>query len=101
MNHLQSAFFNLANQNEFLKGIQLSINNLAVKDGIYAGDNLFTYGRNLSFLEDQKLMDSHKKHAETQVEQAILWRVAVVVWGAFNGMRLAGGASLSALAIRA
>ncbi len=94
MNHLQSTFFGAANQNEFLKGIQHAINNLASRDGIYTGDNLFTFGRNLSFLEDQKLMDSHKKHAETQVEQAMLWRVAVVVWGAFNGMRLAAGGGL-------
>ena len=91
MNHLQSMFFNLVDHGEFINGIQHCVNNLAFKDGIYTGDNLFTYGRNLSFLEDQKLMDSHGKHAETQVEQAILWRIAVVAWAAFNGMRLGRG----------
>lgn len=91
MNYLTSVFFNTANGSEFLKGILHSINNLAAKDGIYAGDNLFTYGRNLSFLEDERLMESHKKHAQTGVEKAILWRMAVVVWGAFHGMRLGGG----------
>ena len=95
MNHLSSIFFGLSNHPEFLKGVQHAVNQMKVKDGIYTGDNLVTYNRNLSFLGDDKLMASHRVRAETDVEKAILWRVAVVAWGAFNGMRLAGGGTLS------
>lgn len=90
MNHLTTMFFGTANHLEFIKGIQHAINQLSSQNGIYTGDNLFTHGRNLSFLEDDKLMQSHRRHAGTDGEKAILWRIAVVVWGAFNGMRLGG-----------
>jgi len=73
-----------------MKGIVHSAHQLSEKDGIYAGDNLFTYNRNLSFLDDEKLMTAFRKHATTAVEQAILWRISVVAWGARNGLRLEG-----------
>lgn len=91
MNHLPIAFFGLKNHKEFLAGIQQAVNSIDYQDGIYAGDNLFTYNRNLSFLEDPKLMESHAKHSQTQVENSVLWRIYVVVWGALNGMRLGEG----------
>lgn len=90
MNHLTTVFFGLLENSSFIKGIQQSVDAIRYKDGIYTGDNLFTYGRNLSFLQDEKLMASFNQHAFTNVEKAILWRIAVVVWGALNGMRLRG-----------
>src|SRR5574340_14084 len=88
-NHLTSIFFGLSNQTEFIKGIQQAVNQVP-SGGIYTGDNLFTYGRNLSFLEDEKFMSAFRRHASTPVEQAVLWRIAVVAWGARNGLRLQG-----------
>ncbi|HJW57621.1 MAG TPA: class I SAM-dependent methyltransferase [Burkholderiaceae bacterium] len=89
-NYLTTAFYGLNNHPEFVKGVQHALNQIAGQNGIYTGDNLFTYHRNLSFLEDEKLMTAFRKHAETQVEQSILWRIATVTWGARNGMRLEG-----------
>lgn len=88
-NHLTGIFFGLANQGEFIKGIQHAVNQVP-SGGIYTGDNLFTYGRNLSFLEDEKFMAAFRRHATTPVEQGVLWRIAVVTWGARNGLRLEG-----------
>lgn len=101
MNHLPGAFFCLENNEGFLGGIQQAINNIAHKEGIYAGDNLFTYSRNLSFLEDTKFMESHAKHSQTQIEDSILWRIYVVAWGALNGMRLGRAILLNVLATKA
>ena len=36
------------------------------KVGIYTGDNLFTFGKNLSFLTDVKFMAAIAAHTETQ-----------------------------------
>lgn len=93
MNHLPCVFFGLMNPNEFIKGIQHAVNHIhpAAREGVYAGDNLFTYSRNLSFLEDEKLMTAFQRHVTNDIERAILWRTAVVAWGAFNGMRLGQG----------
>jgi hypothetical protein len=83
-------FFGLLNQPEFLNGIQHAINQIDGQSGIYTGDNLFTYHRNLSFLEDTDFMQAVARHATTDVERAILWRMSVVLWGARNGLLLEG-----------
>ena len=88
-NHLTKVFFGLNNSVEFIKGLQHAIHQTR-NGGIFTGDNLFTYNKNLSFLDDEKLMSSFKKHATSPVEQGILWRIALVVWGARNGLRLEG-----------
>ncbi len=89
-NFLSNQFWGVAQHPEFIKGIQQAINQLALQDGIFAGDNLFTYQRNLGFLEDEKLMAGYHRHATTTVEQSLLWRIAIVAWGAFNGLRRDG-----------
>jgi len=90
MNYLKTVFFGLVNHQEFVNGIQQAMNNIRPQDGMYAGDNLFTYHRNLSFLEDDALMRAFNTHATTDVEKAILWRISTVLWGARNGLRLEG-----------
>lgn len=91
MNHLTTMFFGLSNVQQFLQGLQQSLNNISFKDGVYCGDNLITYNRNLSFLEDQSFMSAFRQHAVTPVEQAILWRMSTVLWGVRNGLRLPEG----------
>jgi O-methyltransferase len=89
-NHLTTMFFGLSNHSEFIQGIQHAVNNISGQQGIYSGDNLFTYHRNLSFLEDKAFMGAVAKHSTTDVEHAIIWRQSVVLWGARNGLRLDG-----------
>jgi hypothetical protein len=89
-NHTTSVFFNLADEQKFFEGMQLAVNNIPNHNGIYCSDNLFTYHRNLSFLDDEKLMAAFTTHTETTVEKAILWRYSTVLWAARNGLRLEG-----------
>jgi hypothetical protein len=80
MNLLSGVFWGVSNPG-FIQGIQQAVNH-ATGDGIYAGDNLFTIGRNLGFLENQRFMEACRKHLETNVEQAIVWRIYVLAWAA-------------------
>lgn len=89
-NHLSNVFWGATDQSEFTRGIQHSINHMKAQVGIYTGDNFFTFNRNLSFLEDAALMQAFEKNASNEVERAILWRTAVLLWGARNGLRLEG-----------
>ncbi|MCX7113808.1 MAG: class I SAM-dependent methyltransferase [Proteobacteria bacterium] len=89
-NYLTRVFWGLANPQEFFNAIQHAINHIAGQDGIYTGDNLFTYQRNLSFLEDDALMKAFNAHATTTVEHGILWRISILLWGVRNGLRLEG-----------
>lgn len=58
--------------------------------GRFGGDNMIVWCRNLSFLDDQALMRSVTKNSGTMIERAIIWRTAVLVWAARNGLRLDG-----------
>lgn len=89
-NHIKSVFFGLSNSSEFFRGMEHALKQLDGKAGIYTGDQLVTYHRNLSFMEDVPFMAAFNKHATTDVEQAILWRMSVVLWGARNGLKLEG-----------
>ena len=89
-NHLHPVFFGTTEPAAFLQGIQQAVNQISGQDGIYAGDNLFTYHRNLGFLEDEPLMRAFNAHAGTEIEKAVLWRISTVLWGVRNGLRLEG-----------
>lgn len=90
MNHIHPAFFGVANGPAFIAGLQQAINMIRPQDGIYCGDNLFAFGRNLGFLEDQAFMKAFEEHAKTPVERAVAWRMSTVLWGARNGLKLEG-----------
>lgn len=90
LNHLPSSFYSLSHPQGFFEGIQKAIGSIEQETGIYAGDNLFTYHRNLSFLEDEALMPAFNRHATTAIEQSLLWRVSTLLWGVRNGLRLEG-----------
>jgi len=84
MNFLTTAFYGV-NHPAFTAAIQSAINN-AHPDGLFTGDNLFSVGRNLSFLEDARFMAAHQRHALTGQEQSIIWRNYVQCWAAKSVM---------------
>lgn len=88
--HVTETFYGLSNPGAFYKGISESINSLSHKGGIYFGDNLYTINRNLSFFDDEKFVKSFSVNAETEAEKSIAWRMAVVLWGFQNGLKLQG-----------
>lgn len=92
VNYTVGVFFGIDPKDmpSFSEGIRKAGEAAVKGGGLFFGDNLFTYGRNLSFVEDSKLMAATAAHTENAVEKAILWRHAVVAWGAKQGMRLEG-----------
>lgn len=76
-NHLKTIFYGVRDYKAFCDLIQAAISQIKVQQGIYTGDNLFAFSRNLSFLEDAPLMAAYSAHAEQPEEQAALWRTAV------------------------
>lgn len=88
-NYLTNEFFGVLDGTAFLTSIQTTINQVPPA-GVWAGDNLFTFGRNLSFLDDEPLMAAVAKHTNTVTEKAILWRTAVLAWAARHALRLDG-----------
>lgn len=68
-------------QPAFFQHLQQTINN-TMTGGIFTGDNLFTFNRNLGFLEDTAFMKAREKHVETKIEESIIWRNHVQCWAA-------------------
>lgn len=90
LNHLKAIFYGLKDHDAFCGLIQSAISQIRVQKGIFTGDNLLAFGRNLSFLEDAPLMDAYNKHAGEPEEQAALWRTAVNAYFAKRSMGLEG-----------
>lgn len=89
-NHLTTVFWGLQDSGKFIGGLQQAVAQIKGQSGIYTGDQLFTFHRNLSFLEDAPFMEAYNNNTEDAVEQAILWRTATLVWAARSGLKLEG-----------
>lgn len=89
-NHFGSTFYGTKSAEQVENGIQTAINGLEGLFGIFTGDNLFTYHRNLSFLDDEAFMASQNRHVLTQADESTIWRRAVVLWGFRHGLKLKG-----------
>jgi O-methyltransferase len=88
-NFLSTMFHGTADHEKFCGGLQAAINQISGA-GIYAGDNLFTFGRNLGFMDDEPLMEAYRDNAETAIEQSLLWRYSTLAWGFRKGLQLEG-----------
>ena len=94
MNHITDQFYGVTKGKEktFVNGFHQifhSINN--TKKGIYCSDNLLTWGRNLSFMKNERLMKIFNKFSKGQYPlHGILWRIATIVWAAEIGLKLDG-----------
>ena len=88
-NHLVGVFHGISDPKAFGGAIQTAVN-LVPNGHCFVGDNLFAVGRNMGFLDDAKLMASFAAHAESIVEQSLLWRYSVICWAAHRAMRIEG-----------
>lgn len=87
--YLSSAFFSVHDGKGFGESLQAAIN-CTRSDGLFTGDNLFTFAKNLSFLGNEKFMEAFGRHAQTDIEKGIIWRTYVLCWAAAQGLRREG-----------
>lgn len=86
------AMFGLQDRRRFVAAVREAFGSLLPhwRRGLFTGDNLITFGRNLSFLSDERFMAAVARHADTDIERSIVWRTAVLVWAARNGLKREG-----------
>lgn len=58
--------------------------------GVFLSDNLFTFGKNLGFLENQKLTAAVARNAGTVNEKGIIWRTHILAWAIDLAIRRKG-----------
>ena len=90
--YVTTAFYGIRDGKKLVRALNALIGLIAPRwrRGTFTGDNLFTYGKNLSFLGDARFMQAVEAHAQTATERGIIWRTAVLCWAAQNGLRREG-----------
>jgi len=89
-NHMKAVFYGVHDYRAFCAAGQNMISLIKAPDGIFVGDNLFAFNRNLSFLDDARMMAAFNAHAELPEEQAAIWRTHLNCWFARRAMSLDG-----------
>jgi len=87
---LMRSFFGFADFPAVFAAIQNLIGALNRPGGFYIGDNLMTFSKSLSFLDDKPFRDAWEKHSETIEEKAAMWRRVTLMWAARSALRLEG-----------
>jgi hypothetical protein len=95
-NYITRVFHGPLDHLEFLGGLQLAINQLEQQGGIFVGDNLFTYGKNMGFLGDVSFVNAFennikgKSQQQYELNQSAIWRMHVLSWAAKMCVNLEG-----------
>jgi len=58
--------------------------------GYWQTDNLITFGKIQSFLEDERLLACVERHANHEYDKAIIWRTHILTWAASNAASARG-----------
>lgn len=70
--------FNVVNPQNFQKGLQLIQESIATPDHFYSSDNIITWNRNFTFLQDKKFLETVQENSNTNIELSIIWRTYVL-----------------------
>jgi hypothetical protein len=88
--HITTAFFGIGDVKRFMAGLNEVLRSLSSLEGVFTGDNLITIGKSLSFKRDAAFMAAFERHATSDIERGLIWRIYTVAWAARSGMRLQG-----------
>lgn len=88
-NHLNTVFYGVSDSDTFYQGIQTALG-ASIGGQVFTGDNLFTFGKSLGFLADQRFMGIFNAQATEVTEQATVWRVHTLCWAARRALSLEG-----------
>lgn len=79
-----------AEKKEELRQVSESLANLLGPLGYWQTDNLITFAKNFSFLDDVRFTDAVFRNANHEYDKAIIWRTHVLSWAAKNALRVGG-----------
>lgn len=91
--HIPSLFSGLRGTSDQMQELREHIVQIArILKGVdfWQTDNLMTFGKNLSFLEDNLLTDLVFSHAVHEYDKAIIWRTHILTWAAQNALSVSG-----------
>jgi predicted O-methyltransferase YrrM len=87
---VRNSFYGFADMDKAWNGMVDVAESLAFPGGVFAADNLIALGRNLGFLDDAKFVSAYQRWTTTPQERAAIWRMATLLWGARQALRVEG-----------
>ncbi|AFL72920.1 class I SAM-dependent methyltransferase [Thiocystis violascens] len=82
--------FNITNITLFRQCVEGIRKSITTPDHFFCSDNMITWNKNLSFLQNDKFLESMRKHSNTNIELAIIWRTYILCYFANYAKRLRG-----------
>lgn len=87
---LTHAFYGFTDGPRLNQAIQDIIYAQRRPQGFFIGDNMMTFNKTLSFIDDQAFRTAWSKHSETLEERGAMWRRVTLMWAARSALRLEG-----------
>lgn len=84
----QAGTFVINDVPKFNQAMQLLHESISTPDSFFSADNVITWARNFSFLEDRHFMRVIRRHAKTDIEKAIIWRSYVLCYFANMALKI-------------
>src|SRR5689334_12002077 len=81
-NFLMPVFWAVSDREKVLAAIEAAVKHCGA--GVHFADNLFTWGRNNSMLDDHEFVKSWQTNAETNEDKAIVWRRYILACAAHH-----------------
>lgn len=88
-NFITEGFYGIQDEDGFISGITATINSLQ-PNGIFAGDNLVTWGKSLGFLQEQRFAAAIDNNQPDAQEISLVWRLHTLCWAARHCSKLQG-----------
>lgn len=88
-NFITEVFYGVQDREKFTEGMSSTINSLS-PNGIFASDNLFTWGRNIGFLQDKEFVAAIDDNKPNEQEVSLIWRLNTLCWAARQCSKLPG-----------
>lgn len=82
--------FNVIQPHLFESSVEGIKKSIATPDHFFCADNLITWNRNFSFLQNKKFMEIVQRNSNTNVELSIIWRSYILCYFAKFAKRLDG-----------
>jgi O-methyltransferase len=88
-----NTFYNVVDGTRFARGLTDIRGSIEGGDqgGVFVGDNLIAWGRNLSFFDDQIFMNAFLGSNPDRVEKSLVWRKYILTWAARRALTLPEG----------
>lgn len=82
--------FNITQPSLFEHSVEGIRKSVGTPDHFYCSDNVITWNRNLSFLQNKSFIEAVQRNSNTPVESSIIWRTYILCYFAKYAKRLGG-----------